>query len=46
MTCNQLGTQVKIEDSYFAYYFPLPLDMVTKLMNNLHFDFQNNMQFL
>lgn len=46
MTCNQLGTWVKIADSNSAYHFSLPLEMFTKFMNYLHFDFQNNMQIL
>jgi len=45
MTCNQLGTRVKIADSNSVYHFSLPLEMFTKFMNYLHFDFQNNMQF-
>lgn len=46
MTCNQLGTWVKIADSNSAYHFSPPIEMFTKFTNYLHFDFQNNVLFL
>jgi len=45
MTYNQLSTRVKIAGSSSAYHFSLPVEMFTKFMNYLHFDFQSNMQF-
>lgn len=45
MTYNQLSTRIKIAGSSSAYHFSLPVEMFTKFMNYLHFDFQNNMLF-